>query len=102
MIGSEAMPPPPCQYEPEEASVSAADSIRRRSPWWVREMKSQALHRLGGRLYNDSQMQELTPNQEWLWSCVVSELEYRQRRQPPPDRCACLLCCAPFPDDVLP
>lgn len=37
--------------------------------------------------------------QEWLWDAVISELEYRRRR----DRgrivaCSCMLCIPPFPD----
>lgn len=37
-----------------------------------------------------------TANQEWLWSCLVSELEYRNRRAKGPDRCWCGLCLPPL------
>lgn len=70
--------------------------IRRCSPAWVREMNSQSLHRLGGKLLNDYRYGDLTERQDALWQAVVSELAYRQRRRVALDRCTCLLCCDPF------
>ena len=71
-------------------------TIRRRSAWWLRELPQQSLHRIGGKLYNLAQVQDLSEGQERLWSMVLSELEYRARKITPADRCTCLLCCAPF------
>ena len=61
-------------------------------------MTQQSLHRIGGKLYNLSQVEDLSEAQEHLWSMVVSELEYRARKVTPADRCTCLLCCNPFGD----
>lgn len=72
--------------------------VRRRSPMWMRDMPSLALHRLGGKLLNDDKAQGLTTRQEALWEAVTSELEYRNRRRIIADRCMCLLCVGPFCD----
>lgn len=71
---------------------------RRRSPWWVRELAWAKLHALGGKLLNTYRSDGLSPNQEWLWGAVISELEYRNRHRPPVDRCTCLLCTTSLPD----
>ncbi len=73
--------------------------LRRRSPLWVREMPGNSLHGLALRLMSDSTRQDLTDGQEWLWSAVISELEYRHRAARPEARCACELCIPPFPGD---
>lgn len=70
-------------------------AIRRRSTWWVRELSSQTLHRIGGKLYNEAKEGDLSDSQEALWTWVVAELEYRARRITPADRCTCLLCHTP-------
>lgn len=62
-------------------------------------MSSEALHRLGGKLVNDARFVGLSARQEALWACVVSEMEYRNRRRVVRDRCTCLICMAPFVDD---
>lgn len=72
-------------------------SHRRRSPWWVREYSFVTLHRLGGRLLNQWRTDGLTDGQLALLQGVESELAYRNRRRPAPDRCTCQLCCEPFP-----
>lgn len=69
---------------------------RRRSAWWLRELPRETLHRIGGRLYNEAQLHDLSKGQEALWAMVVSELEYRNRRITPADRCTCLLCFEPY------
>lgn len=76
---------------------------RRRSPWWIREYSFVALHRLGGRLLHDWRTDGLTDGQLHLLEGVESELAYRNRHRPYPDRCTCQLCCEPFPlaDDEL-
>lgn len=73
---------------------------RRRSTWWQREMKSVGLHRLAGKLYNEFQCEGLTPAQDHTLSGCISELEYRNRRLAAPDRCTCMFCTEPFPDDI--
>lgn len=69
---------------------------RRRSPWWVREMTSLSLHRLGGKLLNKFRSDGITHSEDKLLTSVMSELEYRARRSAQPDRCACQLCMSPF------
>lgn len=72
---------------------------RRRSPDWVRAMSSAQLHATALKLVRESMTADLSTGQEWLWRALTSELEYRQRH---PSlfgpRCACELCCSPFPD----
>jgi len=75
-------------------------ATRRRSPWWVREMTSLSLHRLAGKLYNEFRTDGITAEQSKLLDAVISELEYRQRRLCAPDRCTCMFCCSPFPEDA--
>lgn len=73
--------------------------VRRRSPFWIREMRWEALHRLGGRLINLWHTDGLSGRQVAVWDAVVSELDYRNRRRLPQDRCTCQLCMSPFIDD---
>lgn len=72
---------------------------RRRSPYWIREYDSKALHGLALRLMNQQTGRDLSERQEWLWEAVVSELEYRRRNERNPWLvCSCQLCVPPFPD----
>lgn len=71
---------------------------RRRSPWWVREMKSVGLHRLAARLWHEFSTDGLSPQQEHLYDGVLSELAYRRRRVAVPDWCSCMFCT---PEDVV-
>lgn len=75
--------------------------VRRRSPQWVRDMRSEGLHRLGARLQTEYRTVGITERQEAVWDAVVSELDYRNRRRHPMDRCTCLLCSSPFPDGPM-
>lgn len=73
------------------------ESTRRRSPGWVRAYSSPALHGLALRLMKMGQAKDLSDGQEWLWGAVVSELEYRRRRDLGTVRaCSCMLCIPPF------
>jgi len=72
---------------------------RRRSPGWVRAMTDRQVHGLALRLRREGQRADLTAQQEWLWRCCISELEYRRRRALRAGRgkvCSCELCVAPF------
>lgn len=72
---------------------------RRRSPGYVREWSSTALHAVAMRLNRDRSSGDLSDDQEWLFDAIVSELEYRRRRTRPVWRsCSCYLCVPPFPD----
>jgi hypothetical protein len=73
--------------------------LRRRSPLWVRQMPGNSLHGLALRLMTESTRHDLSDGQEWLWSAVISELEWRNRQRAPLERCSCELCVQPFPDD---
>jgi hypothetical protein len=42
---------------------------------------------------------DLSESQEWLWRAVISELEYRWRTTSGLQRCSCMLCVPPFPED---
>lgn len=53
--------------------------VRRRAPGWVRAMPSTPLHSLAGRLLRGFEEDALTDRQDWLYGCVVNELEYRRR-----------------------
>lgn len=67
--------------------------VRRRSPGWVRALARPQLHALAVRLTRDFAEEGLSARQEWLWGAVLSELEYRHRRQPDLlKRCWCGLC----------
>lgn len=70
--------------------------MRRRSPGWIRQSATLHLHRLGGKLLNDQRSSDWSDGQERLWLCLVSELEYRNRRRAPGQRCTCQLCWGPF------
>ena len=72
---------------------------RRRSPQWIRTTGQGALHGIALRLMDADRTRGMTEGQEWLWSAVISELEFRFRHPSREwGRCACYLCCAPFPD----
>ena len=72
---------------------------RRRSPYWIREYDSKALHGLALKLMNLGMREDLSARQEWLWDAVISELEWRRRRDLGTFRaCACMLCVPPFPE----
>jgi hypothetical protein len=71
---------------------------RRRSPSWVRETASPALHSIVARFNRDRASADLTDAQEWLWDACISELEYRRRHcRPAWKACACQYCLPPFP-----
>lgn len=69
---------------------------RRRSPGWVRAMDDLDLHALGFCLRRSGLEADLSNAQEWLWSAVISELEYRRRQAATFARCHCELCVEPF------
>lgn len=72
---------------------------RRRSPGWIRAYSSRSLHGLAMRLMNLRSGEDLSDAQEWLWDAVISELEYRRRRDLGRVRaCSCMLCVPPFPE----
>lgn len=71
---------------------------RRRSPAYVREWSSETLHAVAGRLTNIAQQADLSEAQNYLWDCVIAELEYRFRhRSAQWPWCSCELCVPPFP-----
>jgi hypothetical protein len=70
--------------------------VRRRSPAFVRQMTSEALHGICGKLTHDQVTEDLSERQEWLWEAVLSELAYRNRRRGPGTRCTCQWCWGPF------
>jgi hypothetical protein len=73
--------------------------MRRRSPYWLRQYHSRAIHRLAFKLQRDGLTRGLSEQQEWLFQACVSELEYRRRHADRPAwACACQLCIPPFPD----
>ena len=75
------------------------EATRRRSPGWVRAYASPALHGLALKLMRLGEREDLSDAQEWLWSAVVSELEYRRRTERNPWlKCSCMLCIPPFED----
>lgn len=72
---------------------------RRRSPLWVRELSDRACHGIAMKLRVESQALDLSPQQEWLWEALISELEYRRRvamRRRFGSPCTCELCLGPF------
>jgi hypothetical protein len=73
---------------------------RRRVPGWVREWSSPTLHGVAWMLQRVARTKDLSVGQEALWGYVVSELEYRHRRDTRTDAhpCWCPLCVPPFPD----
>lgn len=72
---------------------------RRRSPGYVRQWSSSALHALAMKMNLDRSSGDLSEAQEWLFDACVSELEYRRRRTRPVWRCcSCFLCLPPFKD----
>lgn len=69
---------------------------RRRSPGWVRQMNQRQIHALAFRLQRETLEGVIhTDAQNWLWGCLISELEYRNRHARGPDRCWCPLCVPP-------
>lgn len=52
---------------------------RRRSPGWVRALPDGGLHGIAWRLHRGFTEDALTPAQDWLLTCVIEELGYRQR-----------------------
>lgn len=76
-----------------------AQRARRRSPQWVRALRSDVLHAIAGRFHRAQRGEDLTAAQEWLWAAVISELEYRHRHPAKwGPRCWCDFCVEPFPD----
>lgn len=74
-------------------------ATRRRSPGWVRAYSSPSLHGLALKLMRMRTSEHLSDAQEWLWDAVISELEYRRRRDYGRlQACSCMLCIPPFPD----
>lgn len=70
---------------------------RRRSPRWVRDLDSDTLHAIATRFLSLQTTADLSERQEWLWTALISELEYRRARTSPAWRkCNCALCVAPF------
>lgn len=70
----------------------------------LRAWHSDTLHSLAGGLRRMGMERDLSRGQEYLWSMVVRELEYRHRRPATwGPRCWCDLCVPPFPrgDDDL-
>jgi len=79
--------------------MSGRTVARRRSPLWVRQLTSQKVHGIATKLQHEQRQHDLSERQEWLWDCLISELEYRARREPRWWlRCSCELCAPPFPD----
>ena len=66
-------------------------------PRWVRESPSTELHAIATRFLNSQESVDLTERQEWLWSRLVAELEWRWlHTRPVWQRCPCGLCRPPF------
>lgn len=74
---------------------------RRRSPAWVRAMSDQQLHGLGGKLVREERYGGISERQSHLLDSVLSELEYRTRRdlRAGMRSCSCELCMSPFVED---
>lgn len=71
--------------------------LRRRSPLWVREATTRALHGIALKMNHGRTLFELSDPQEWLWDAIISELEWRNAH--PLEfglRCSCYLCVSPF------
>lgn len=70
--------------------------LRRRSPGWIRELPDRTLHGMAGRMSRENAQGDLTRRQDWLWGCIISELEYRRRLHLRTgtvlDACTCWLC----------
>lgn len=74
---------------------------RRRSLQWQRDLSSESLHGLAGRLQREFRTTGLSLGQEKLLDQCISELEYRHRHPDTFRRCDCDLCIEPFPwEDV--
>jgi len=75
--------------------------LRRRSPSFVRQWTDRELHAVGARFNHERRTEDLSRSQEWLFDAIISELEHRRRRARPAwTACSCVLCFAPFPDDL--
>lgn len=69
---------------------------RRRSPSWVREWPSKAIHAVLGRFDRMRRTQDLSDAQEWLYDACISELQYRRRiARPTWTACSCWYCFEP-------
>lgn len=78
--------------------METARAPRRRSPRYVREWSSKALHAVAMKMNRERTSGDLSEHQEWLFDAIVSELEYRRRQTRPVWRaCSCFLCVPPFP-----
>lgn len=66
--------------------------VRRRSPWWVRQLSSRQVHGLTLRLEAERRASDTSDGQEWLFDACLSELAYRRRRTVVADWCTCDLC----------
>lgn len=76
---------------------------RRRSPQWVRDLDSRVIHSIAWRFNQERVSADLTEAQEWLWSALISELEYRNRSALHVfQRCSCELCIPPFEEWLPP
>lgn len=71
---------------------------RRRSPAWVRVMSDSQLHGLAGKLAREERFGRMTSRQSHLLDSVISELEYRVRRDLRANMrsCTCEYCISPF------
>lgn len=77
--------------------MRSARAPRRRSPGFVREWSTPALHAVAHRFNMMRMRADLSDQQEWLFDAIISELEYRRRRTRPRWKaCSCLFCFGPF------
>lgn len=80
--------------EPPDTYVRQA-VVRRRSPGHVRQMDRDALHSLTRRLLREQFDRGISRGQDWLLNALISELEYRHRRESRGTEvraCLCDLC----------
>jgi len=70
---------------------------RRSSPAWVRQASSEELHAIAFAFLNQQTTADLSERQEWLWTRLIDELEWRwHHTRPSTQRCYCGLCRPPF------
>jgi hypothetical protein len=73
-------------------------TLRRRSPYYVRQWSAKSLHAVLGRFDRERRSRDLSEAQEWLYDAMVSELEWRRRHTRPVwQACSCHYCFGPFP-----